>query len=72
MGHALYSRGAGATEFFDIDTFFQGTLRIYTLSEEESRHRIADGNKISCVARAIRSSHEEDFPDVMNNTDIAS
>jgi len=56
------SRGAGATEYYDIDPFFRGTLRIYTLSEVVSRYRNEDGLKFNCVARAIRSSHEEDSP----------
>jgi exonuclease III len=68
------SRGAGATEYFDTDTFFQGTLRIYTLSEEVPRYMIKDGIKINCVARAIRSSHEEDSPEFTNdpNTSIGN
>jgi len=66
------SRGAGATEYFNIDTFFQGTLRIFTLSEEVPRYRIEDGNKVNCVARAIRSSHEEDSPEVCYTQDIAT
>jgi len=31
------SRGAGATEYYDIDNFFHGTLRLYTLSQKRCR-----------------------------------
>ena len=66
------SRGAGATEYYDIDHFFQGTLRIYTLSEEVPRYRIENGIKTNCVARAIRSSHEEDSPEIMTTLETHS
>jgi len=63
------SRGAGATEYYDIEHFFQGTLRVYTLSKEVPKYRIEDGIKTNCVVRAIRSSHEEDSPEAMPNSD---
>jgi len=66
------SRGAGATEYYDIDHFFRGTLRIYTLTEEVSRYRIENGIKTNYVARAIRSSLEEDPPKAMNDTETAT
>ena len=56
------SRGAGATEYIDIDFFFSGELRLYTLSEEVPRYRVENGENINCVARAIRSCHDEEKP----------
>jgi len=64
------SRGAGATEYYDIDHFFRGTLRIYILSEEVPRYRCDNGLQANCVARAIRSSHEEDSPEVPHELNI--
>jgi len=46
------SKDAGATEYYESDHFFRGTLRIYTLSEEVPRYRIEYGNKTNCVARS--------------------
>jgi len=66
----LDSRGAGATKYFDTDHFFRGTLRIYTLSEEVPRYRNEEGIKTNCVARAIRSSHAEDSPEVLQTLDM--
>jgi len=57
-------------EYFDIDHFFRGTLRIYTLSEEVPRYRIEGGTKTNCVAKAIRACHEEGPPEVPNDCDI--
>jgi len=65
------SKGAGATVYYDIDHFFRDTFRNYTLSEEVPRYRIEDGTKTNCVARAIRSSDEEDPPNVQHESDIA-
>jgi hypothetical protein len=65
------SRGAGATETFDLDEFFRGQLRIYNLSEEAPRFRLENNKKINCVARAIRSSHEEGPPCVTTSASIA-
>ena len=64
------SRGAGATEYYDIDHFFRGTLRIYILSEEVPRYRCDNGLQANCVARAIRFSHEEDSPEVPHELNI--
>ena len=64
------SRGAGATEYYNIDHFFQGSLRIYTLSEEVPRYRSEEGLQSNCIARAIRSSHEEDSPEIPHESYI--
>jgi exonuclease III len=65
------SRGAGATETFDLDEFFSGQLRIYTLSKEVPCFRVENNKEINCVARAIRSSHEEGPPCVTACASIA-
>jgi len=57
-------------EYFDIDHFFRGTLRICTLSKEVPRYRIEGGTKTSCVAIAVKACHEEDPPEVLNDCDI--
>jgi len=64
-------RDAGATEYYDIDHFFWGTLRIYTLSEEVPRYRMEDDIKTNCLARAFKSSHEEDPPEDLPDLDMA-
>jgi hypothetical protein len=56
------SRGAGATEYIDTELFFSGELMLYTLSEEVPRYRVDNGENINCVARAIRSCHNEEKP----------
>jgi exonuclease III len=61
------SRGAGATEHYDIDLFLSSELMLYTLSEEVPRFRSEKGINVNCVARAIRSCHEEVAPTLPKN-----
>jgi len=62
------SRGAGATEQFNVVDFFSGQLMLVQLSEEVPKLRKVDGKDIRCVARAIRSCHFEDPPQLTGET----
>jgi hypothetical protein len=56
------SRGAGATEWFDIAPFFTGEIWQYLLSEEVPRYTNINDIDIPCVARAVRFRRRERGP----------
>jgi hypothetical protein len=47
------SRGAGATETFDVHRFFDGQTMMVRLSEEIPHYRVDNGLRTNCIARAV-------------------
>jgi hypothetical protein len=62
------SRGAGATETFDIHRFFNGQTMLVRLSEEIPHYRVDNGRKTNCIARAVRTCHWEQAPTIQDYT----
>ena len=66
------SRGVGATETYEIRTYFQGDIMLVRVTEEAPRYHIdANSNHINCIVRAARTGNSNAAPlNMQGNQDI--